>query len=92
MEPAFWADQIDAHRLLVHVTAGRNTTNYCNDHKIYNQSEDANFVYFVQDGSVKIAATSETGVETLLGVAHAGQFFGEASFTTCPFVPPQPQP
>jgi CRP-like cAMP-binding protein len=84
MEPAFWADQIDAHRLLVQVTTGRHTADYNNGQKIYSQGEDANFVYFVQDGSVKITATPETGVETLLGVARAGQFFGEACLYDVP--------
>ena len=78
MEPAFWADQIDAHRLLARVSNGRSTVDYQDNQKIFNQGEDANFVFFVQDGSVKITANSEQGAESLLGIARAGQFFGEA--------------
>jgi len=78
MEPAFWVDQIDAHRLLARVSNGRSTVDYQDNQKIFSQGEDANFVFFVQGGSVKITANSEHGVESLLGIARAGQFFGEA--------------
>jgi CRP/FNR family cyclic AMP-dependent transcriptional regulator len=84
MEPQFCTDRIDAHRLLVQVSTGRITANYKDNQKIYSQGEDANFVFFVQDGSVTITALSEDGLETPLGVAHTGQFFGEACLYDVP--------
>jgi CRP/FNR family cyclic AMP-dependent transcriptional regulator len=84
MEPLFWADQIDAHRLLVQVSTGRRTADYKNNQKIYSQGEDANFVFFVQDGSVNITAVCEHGLESTLGVARAGHFFGEACLYDVP--------
>jgi CRP/FNR family transcriptional regulator, cyclic AMP receptor protein len=84
MEPQFWADQIDAHRLLVQVSTGRTTASYTNNQKIYNQGEDANFVFFVQQGSVKITTMSERGLQASLGIAHKGQFFGEACLHDVP--------
>src|ERR1700712_2437342 len=84
MISAFWLDQIDAHRLLIEVSAGRSTASYMNDQKLYNQGEAADFVFFVQDGSVKLTATSERGRETTLGIAQKGQFFGEACFHDLP--------
>jgi CRP-like cAMP-binding protein len=84
MEPTFWADQIDAHRLLVQISTGRSTADYKDNQKIYSQGEDANFVFFVQDGSVSITATSAQGVESSLGIARAGQFFGEACLYDVP--------
>jgi CRP/FNR family cyclic AMP-dependent transcriptional regulator len=84
MEPQFLADQIDAHRLLVQVSTGRSTANYKNNQKIYNQGEDANFVSFVQHGSVRLTTKFEHGLEVSLGTARKGQFFGEACLHDVP--------
>jgi CRP/FNR family cyclic AMP-dependent transcriptional regulator len=84
MIPEFWADRIDAHRLLVQVSAGRSTVSYESDQKIFNQGEAADFVFFVQEGSVNLAVTSERGVQTSLGIAQEGQFFGEACLYDVP--------
>jgi CRP/FNR family cyclic AMP-dependent transcriptional regulator len=84
MMPTFWPDQIDAHRLLVQVGAGRRTADYKNNQKIYSQGEPAEFVFFLQDGSVRLTATSESGLETSLGIVQKGQFFGEACLHDVP--------
>ena len=83
MEPLFCADQIDAHRLLVQIGTGRSTVSYKDNQKIFTQGEYADFVFFVQDGRVKLT-TSENGLETLLGTAQQGQFFGEACLHDVP--------
>ena len=83
MQPIFVPEQIDAHRLLVKVATGRSTTSYKNHQRIFNQGEDADFVFFVQDGCVKLT-TFERGVENLLGEALQGQFFGEACLHDVP--------
>jgi CRP/FNR family cyclic AMP-dependent transcriptional regulator len=77
MQPSFSPDQIDAHRLLAQVGTGRVTTGYKNNQRIFNQGDDADFVFFVQEGRVKLTAF-EHGLETLLGTAQQGQFFGVA--------------
>lgn len=79
MQTTFRPDQTIAHRLLVRVGSGRASATYNSEQKIYNQGESADFVFFVQEGSVKITAISEQGVESVLGIAQRGQFFGEAS-------------
>ncbi|MDN3276529.1 Crp/Fnr family transcriptional regulator [Frankia sp. RB7] len=83
MQPAFLPDRIDAHRLLVKVATGRSTESYKNGQKIFSQGEDAAFVFFVQDGCVKLS-TLEHGVENLLATAQQGQFFGEACLHDVP--------
>jgi CRP-like cAMP-binding protein len=70
MRSTFCLDQIDAHRLLVQVSTGRTTASYKNNQKIFRKGEDADFVFFVQDGCVELSTTSEQGVETLLGIAQ----------------------
>jgi CRP/FNR family transcriptional regulator, cyclic AMP receptor protein len=79
MQPIFLPDQMDAHRLLVLVGAGRATADYKPDQKIFHQGDDANYVFFVQDGCVDLTTVDlDRGRETLLGTAQHGQFFGEA--------------
>lgn len=84
MEPHFLDDQVDAHRLLVKVSTGRSTGDYKDNQKIYRQGEQADFVFFVQDGSVMLTTTSERGLTTSLGIAQKGQFFGEACLHDVP--------
>jgi CRP/FNR family cyclic AMP-dependent transcriptional regulator len=83
MEPVFLPDQIDAHRLLVQIGIGRSTASYKNNQRIFTQGEDAEFVFFLQDGRVRLT-TSEQGSETVLGIAQPGQFFGEACLHDVP--------
>jgi len=84
MEPHFLDDQVDAHRLLVKVSTGRSTGDFKDNQKIYRQGEQADFVFFVQDGSVMLTTTSERGLTTSLGIAQTGQFFGEACLHDVP--------
>jgi CRP/FNR family transcriptional regulator, cyclic AMP receptor protein len=84
MEPAFSPDQIDAHRLLLQVSAGRATASYKDNHLIFTQGDDANFVFFVQDGSVKLARFLTDGSEKIIGIAQRGHFFGEACLHDVP--------
>jgi CRP/FNR family transcriptional regulator, cyclic AMP receptor protein len=84
MQPTFWPDQIDAHRLLVQIGVGRATADYKTDQKIFTQGEEANSVFFVQEGCVDLTTMSEQGSETLLGTAHSGHFFGEACLHDVP--------
>jgi CRP/FNR family transcriptional regulator, cyclic AMP receptor protein len=84
MRSTFCSDQIDAHRLLVQASAGRTTASYKNDQNIFNQGEDADFVFFVQDGRVKLSTTSKQSLETVLGIAEQGQFFGETCLHDVP--------
>jgi CRP/FNR family cyclic AMP-dependent transcriptional regulator len=84
MEPAFLPDQIDAHRLLVQVGAGRTTDDFEDNQAIFAQGDDANFVFFVQDGSVKLTRVLADGSEKIIGIAQQGQFFGEACLHDVP--------
>jgi CRP-like cAMP-binding protein len=83
MQTLFLPDQIDAHRLLVLVGAGRATSDFKDQQKIFHQGEAADFVFFVQDGRVDLT-TFDRGQRTLLGTAEQGQFFGEACLHDVP--------
>lgn len=81
LQTTFWPDQIDAHRLLVSVGSGRATASYGNNQKIYTQDEAADFVFFLQEGRVRLTVMSKYGVETVLGTVKEGQFSGKHAFT-----------
>jgi CRP/FNR family transcriptional regulator, cyclic AMP receptor protein len=83
MEAHFWADQVDAHRILVQASAGRSTNTYEDGQQIYRQGEDASLVFFVQDGCVDITRFDQ-GKEWLVGTARPGKFFGEACLYDTP--------
>jgi CRP/FNR family transcriptional regulator, cyclic AMP receptor protein len=84
VQPILIPDQVDAHRLLAQLGSGRTTIAYADNEKIYGQDEDAAFVFFVQEGRVKLTAISKEGFETSLGTAGEGQFFGEACLHDVP--------
>jgi CRP/FNR family cyclic AMP-dependent transcriptional regulator len=77
-QSTFWPDQIDAHRPLAQVGSGRATANYTAGQKIYSQGENADFVFFIQEGHVQLTVARQHGQDVVIGVAQAGQFFGEA--------------
>jgi CRP/FNR family transcriptional regulator, cyclic AMP receptor protein len=83
MQSLLLPDQIDAHRLLVLVGAGRATTDFKDQQEIFQQGEDADFVFFVQDGRVDLTIFDH-GQRTWLGTAEQGQFFGEACLHDVP--------
>lgn len=73
---SYLPDQIDAHHLLVQVGAGRATATYRDGQMIFRQGESADAVFFVQQGGVEISLRRNDGIETVLGIAKEGQFFG----------------
>jgi CRP/FNR family transcriptional regulator, cyclic AMP receptor protein len=83
MQPTFNMDQLDAHGLLAQVGAGRATANYGKNQIIYNQGDDAEFVFFLQEGRVKLTAFDQ-GLERVLGIVQEGHFFGEAFLLDVP--------
>lgn len=50
---------------------------YSADHHLLKQGESGEFLYLLIDGVVKIVATVENGIETLLGVRVGGDVVGE---------------
>jgi len=44
---------------------------------IFHQGDPADAVYYIEKGSVQITVVSEQGKYGVIGVLHAGQFFGE---------------
>jgi CRP/FNR family cyclic AMP-dependent transcriptional regulator len=52
--------------------------------KIYTQGDPADSVYYIQDGTVKIAVVSPQGKEAVVSILGPGTFFGEACLMSRP--------
>jgi CRP/FNR family cyclic AMP-dependent transcriptional regulator len=75
--PTLWPNQNDPHKFLAQIAAGRSTSHYRRNTDIFVQGADADTVFYIQDGQVKVTVTSEHGKEAILAILEPGQFFGE---------------
>lgn len=75
--PTLWPIQNDPHKFLAQIAAGRSTSHYPKKTDVFVQGADADTVFYIQDGQVKVTVTSEHGKEAILAILEPGQFFGE---------------
>jgi CRP/FNR family cyclic AMP-dependent transcriptional regulator len=59
------------------IGAGRSTSSYVKNADVFVQGEDADSVFYLQEGRVKVSVTEQQGEETTLAILEAGQFFGD---------------
>lgn len=83
-QPTFWPHQIDPHKLLEQISAGRSTSDYHDNQDFFVQGDVADSVFFIQIGRVKVTVTSKQGKEATVGILEAGQFFGEGCLSGQP--------
>jgi CRP/FNR family transcriptional regulator, cyclic AMP receptor protein len=67
----------DPKVFLATVDGGRTISDYRKDEVIFLQGDHADAVFYIQEGQVKIAVTSEQGKEAVVGIVGPGEFFGE---------------
>jgi CRP/FNR family cyclic AMP-dependent transcriptional regulator len=79
----FWGLN-DPHKFLAKIAAGRSTSNYAKNSEIFVQGGDADSIFYLQEGRVKVTITSEQGKESILGILEAGQFFGDGCLSGQP--------
>jgi CRP/FNR family cyclic AMP-dependent transcriptional regulator len=70
---------------LAKVGAGKTVATYKKNQVVYNQGEDADAIFFIQKGNIKITVVSDQGKEAVVGILEAGQFFGEGCLNGHPF-------
>jgi CRP/FNR family cyclic AMP-dependent transcriptional regulator len=58
--------------------SGKTIEKYGKNQEIFAQGENADSVFYIQKGKVKITVLSEHGKEAVVGILTQGQFFGEA--------------
>ena len=69
--------QFDPQAFLAKVGTGKTILKYRKGRIIYAQGEEADRIFYVQSGKVKVTVVSEQGKEAVVGILEAAQFFGE---------------
>jgi CRP/FNR family transcriptional regulator, cyclic AMP receptor protein len=69
--------QFDPQAFLANVGTGKTILTYRKGRIIYAQGEEADKIFYIQSGKVKVTVVSEQGKEAVVGLLEAGQFFGE---------------
>ena len=67
----------DPQAFLAVVGTGKAIRKYRKGRIIYAQGEEADQVFYIQSGKVKVTVVSEQGKEAVVGILDAEQFFGE---------------
>ncbi len=67
----------DPKKFLAAVSHGRTVASYAREEIVFRQSDPADAVFYVQNGSVKITVASRHGKEAVIAIAGPGDFFGE---------------
>jgi CRP/FNR family transcriptional regulator, cyclic AMP receptor protein len=69
--------QFDPQAFLAKVGTGKTVLNYGKGRVIYAQGEEADKIFYIQSGAVKVTVVSEQGKEAVVGLLNTAQFFGE---------------
>ena len=63
--------------LLTKLSAGKSSKVYLADEFIYSQGDEADAVFYLQSGKVKLTVVSKSGKEAVVAILAEGSFFGE---------------
>jgi CRP-like cAMP-binding protein len=69
--------QFDPQAFLAIVGTGKEILKYRKGRIIFAQGEEADKIFYIQSGKVKVTVVSEQGKEAVVGILDAAQFFGE---------------
>jgi CRP/FNR family transcriptional regulator, cyclic AMP receptor protein len=75
---------IDWAAFLAGISRGKNIVEYGVGRTIFMQGDPADSVWYLDQGKVKLAVTSEQGKEAIVAVLGAGEFFGEGCIAAQP--------
>jgi CRP/FNR family cyclic AMP-dependent transcriptional regulator len=62
---------------LAKVGDGKTITEYQKDQVVFSQGGEADAVFYIQKGKIKLTVVSERGKEAVIGVLEPDHFFGE---------------
>jgi CRP-like cAMP-binding protein len=71
--------EFDPNTFLATIGEGRKMVAVPKKRTIYAQGEDADSVFYVQKGKVRLTVVSKTGKEATIAIVGEGNFFGEGS-------------
>jgi CRP/FNR family transcriptional regulator, cyclic AMP receptor protein len=69
----------DPHALLATIAEGREVLRFAKKQRIFVQGDQAEAVFYIQTGKVRLTVVSKTGQEATIGMLGEGEFFGEGS-------------
>ena len=69
--------RLDVEALLTSANGGRSTVRYSENERIFRQGDQADAVFYIQKGKIKLTVVSEQGKEAVIAMPDAGDFFGE---------------
>jgi len=67
----------DPKDFLANVGEGKTILEFGKADVIFSQGDEANTIFYIQKGRVKVVVVSEQGKEAVVGILEPGQFFGE---------------
>jgi CRP-like cAMP-binding protein len=67
----------DPKQFLVTAGPGRTKARYRKSQKVFEQGAEADSVFYIQSGKVKLSVLSEQGKEAVIAMLGTGEFFGE---------------
>ena len=72
-------NEFDPSTFLATIGAGRKFVLFPKKQRIYTQGDNADAVFYIQTGKVKLTVVSKTGKEGTIGILGEQDFFGEGS-------------
>ena len=76
------ADGFSPEAFLNNAGVGRTLVRLENNQVLFTQGEDADAIYYIQKGKVKLTVVSKAGKEATIALLGAGEFVGEACVAT----------
>lgn len=67
----------DPDKFLATIATGRKILSFEKKQAIYAQGDDAEAIFYIQTGKVKLTVVAKTGKEATIGILNPGDFFGE---------------
>src|SRR6202048_2860429 len=77
--PAKKVDEFDPKKFLATIGEGRTEVAFRRKQTMFKQGDEADAVFYVQEGKVSLTVVSKNGKEATLGILGQGEFFGEGS-------------
>jgi CRP/FNR family transcriptional regulator, cyclic AMP receptor protein len=71
--------EFDPNSFLATIGDGRRMVAVPKKQTIFAQGDDADAVFYIQKGKVRLAVVSKTGKQAMIGIVSEGNFFGEGS-------------
>ena len=75
----------DTATFLAGAGTGRTIATFEENKTIFAQGDEANAIFYLQKGKVKLTVVSKTGKEAVIAMLGNGDFFGEGCLTSQPF-------